>query len=202
MLQRAALSTCCLTWRECCWRISGQCLWCTAVLAPCQCPHCWDTATTLCPSQSVTRPQLHLHRFAPLSCRHAWQQGFCPAESLGNRVLVRALLLSELKIGRPYRAWGHTGKRSLLQASTVPGQVAHQLQAAGSEPEDEGQTLLPASGTEPAVPQRKWFRDRQILLCLAGTGLITLVSSRLLTSWICAQVSALCPHCRRPAALM
>ena len=76
-------------------------------------------------------------------------------------------------------AWrGQIGKCLLLQATPVPDATLRQPQAADSDQEDEGQRLLPAGGTESAVPQRKWFRDRQILVCLAGAGLLTLVSSK------------------------
>ena len=123
----------------------------------------------------------------PLLSAYAWCHG--PA--------LRASASWELKIGPPYTVWGQIGQCALLQASTEPGGVPH-LQAAESEPEDEGEKLLPASGTQPAVPQRKWYRDRQILLCLAGTGLITLVSSQALL----ACMGALGHHCWPPAGLM
>ena len=122
----------------------------------------------------------------PLPSAYAWCHG--PA--------LRASASWELKIGQPYTVWGQIGQCVLLQASTELDGVPH-LQAAESEPEDEGGKLLPASGTQPAVPQRKWYRDRQILLCLAGTGLITLVSSQALL----ACMGAPGHHCWPPARL-
>ena len=73
---------------------------------------------------------------------------------------------------------GQNGRCLLLQATPVPDAALHQPQSADSDQEGEGQRLLPVGSTESAVPQRKWYRDRQILVCLAGAGLLTLVSSK------------------------
>ena len=171
-------------------------------------PSLRDQATILCLSQSVASPQLHLRRFAltatsiPGSRVSAWPNLLATACWSGS--ICENFSLSELTVGHLYWAGSQPGTCSLLQASTVPGGVPHQLQAADSGRDDQGQPLLPANGSEPAVPQRKWYRDRQILLCLAGTGLITLVSSRVCIS---TQIGCMfsifgAAQCWPPAGLM
>ena len=81
-------------------------------------------------------------------------------------------------LGLRHVVQGQSSKCLLLQAAPAADAALHQPQAADSDQEDEGQRLLPAGSTESAGPQRKWFRDRQILVCLAGAGLLTLVSSK------------------------
>ena len=207
--KKACLSKCPLTATGarhgggCCWRCFSNV---TAVLGPEQCPHWFVTATTLCFDHPVTCTQLHSRLFAPHSYKPTWQQGFCVARSLGSCLLVRALYVRTSagqgsQLGSCTGPGSQTGKCSPLQASAEPGGVPHQLQATESELENEGQNLLPANGTAPAVPQRMWYRDRQILLCLAGTGLITLVSFRLEWPRLVHECSALGPHHRPPAGL-